>query len=389
MLAHAAGAHAGLPIAELITGGVEIIDRLAGEWRGICDAGPYTAPFYRPEWVSAYMSAFAADEEVVLVTVRQSGRLIAVLPLVSGMGTLGGLPVRKLRAPANVHTCRYDLVHCETASAAMVVPVIWDALCGLRDWDVLEMPNVPFRGTATDLAKHARTQGYTTYAVRGSTSPYLKLPGDDTAADSPVQCTDAKFRSNLRRRMRILQSHGTVKVVCSEKRDERLFGFYELERSGWKGKERSAIACSDETRDFYDAVASSAERFGYFALYTLECAGRAVAMHYGVRHSGRFFLLKTAYDENFAACSPGQLLTYEVLRSLTAQRYTEFDFLGLNMPWKRAWMPRLRTHSSWYVFRGKRGGVARALRFGIRPALGRYIRRGRRAAAETVANARA
>ena len=60
---------------EVRRGGVEIIADLASEWRALCDEGTHAEPFYRPEWISAYVRAFAPDKQVVLVTARAGGRL--------------------------------------------------------------------------------------------------------------------------------------------------------------------------------------------------------------------------------------------------------------------------------------------------------------------------
>ena len=46
--------------------------------------------------------------------------------------------------------------------------------------------------------------------------------------------------------------------------------FYELESSGWKGKGKTAIACSPAIRRFYDAIAKAGAQAGYFSLYLLE-----------------------------------------------------------------------------------------------------------------------
>jgi CelD/BcsL family acetyltransferase involved in cellulose biosynthesis len=112
-------------------------------------------------------------------------------------------------------------------------------------------------------------------------------------------------------------------------------------------------------------------------LYSLQCAGRPVAMHFGLMRSGQYRLLKTAYDESLHDCSPGQLLTHEVLLDLDRCGSVEFDFLGPSMEWKRAWPTRLRPHADWYVLRGPLGRLASSCRFGLRPALGRAVRRWR------------
>jgi CelD/BcsL family acetyltransferase involved in cellulose biosynthesis len=356
----------------IVSGGLEVIDELASEWRALCEAGPQDEPFFRPEWIGAYVRAFAPTSKIVIAMVRISGRLVALLPLLQEIGTVGGFPARKLRSPGNAHTCRYDLVHAAPLDAR-VLPAMWRALLCRGGWDVMELENVPLRGAATQLVRYARREGYLTHGVRGLRPPYLPLTAAAGSFDTMLARTDSKFRANIRRRMRRLEARGPVRLVSKGKVDGSLTEFYKLEGAGWKGANKSAIASSAPTRQFYDEVASEGARFGYLRLYTLECGGRAVAMHYGLKRRDRFYLLKTAYEERFRDCSPGQLVTHEVLRALIAEQATEFDFLGGLMNWKSDWSPRLRPLANWYVFRGAAGRALCTLRFTVRPQVGRAL----------------
>ena len=355
--------------AGLASGGVELIDRLASEWRALCDEGPYDAPFFRPEWIRAYVNAFAPGKRVVIVTIRKGSQLIGVLPLIRENGLTAGFPSRKLRSAGNIHTQRYDVIHAAD-TAEQVIPPIWNALESLSGWDVLELSNVPLGGAASALARYARTRGYDVHALRAATSPYIAL-------GSNALHINAKFHANLRRRQRRLERRGPVRLLVTRSVNEQLGAFYELEQRGWKGIEQSAIACNSSTRLFYDEIANAAAQFKYLSLYSLECAGQAVAMHFGVEHGGRYFLLKTAYDETLRDCSPGQLITHRVLQELIAAGCAEFDFLGVTMEWKNAWSPQLRPHADWYVMRGPTGRLLDRLRFSVAPILGRRIRRWR------------
>ena len=51
-----------------------LIDTLAPEW-GTLYPGTTDEPFYRPEWVSAYLCAFAPDAHLLVVKARTEGRL--------------------------------------------------------------------------------------------------------------------------------------------------------------------------------------------------------------------------------------------------------------------------------------------------------------------------
>lgn len=371
---------------EVISGGIELFDRLAPEWRALCDEGPSDEPFFRPEWIRAYVRAFTPESTVVIATARLEGRLIGVLPLIREVGTLGGVPARKLRSAGNVHTCRYDLVHGKTG-AEEAIAAIWLALSETPGWDLLEMRSVPRGGAAGRLCRLAKAQGSRVRVKRAPSSPYVTLSGVAGAYDAVLQRVDGKFRANLRRRRRKLEAKGPVSLLRTGKADAQLERFYRLERQGWKGKEASAIACSPETRTFYDEVATEAERCGELSLYSLQCGDAPVAMQLGLTRHHRYFILKTAYDESLRDCSPGQLLTQEVFRDLTAHDCVELDFLGISMDWKQDWAPRLRSHANWYVFRGGAGRVLEALRFHVLPPIARVLRRADRSTPARASNA--
>jgi CelD/BcsL family acetyltransferase involved in cellulose biosynthesis len=353
------------------SGGAEIIDGLAPEWRELCEQGPCDQPFYQPEWIAAYVRAYAPRGEVLLVTARAAGRLVGVLPLVRTVGSYSGLRVRKLMSAGNAHTCRYDLIHGNRVDPA---PAVWRALRTIPGWDVLELNDVPRTGAAARLARHAQREGHRIANARAETQAYLTLDATHGLA-GVLDRVDGKFRANLRRRMRKLEAKGPVRLVRTTQVDERLERFYELEQAGWKGAEQTAIACNPATREFYDEIATVGARRGWFCLYTLECAGQAAAMFYGVRYRARYFPLKTAFDSSLRECSPGQLLTQEVLRDLAADGGEEFDFLGVLMDWKREWAPRLHAHANWYVFNGAWAHLIYSAHFRGRRALSRAFRR--------------
>jgi len=176
---------------------------------------------------------------------------------------------------------------------------------------------------------------------------------------------DAKFRANVRRRMRKLEARGPVRLVRLERADPAaLRSFYELERAGWKGEQGTAIACDPRTVRFYDEIARAAAGFGYLSLFILECAGRPIAVHYGLTYRGRYFVPKLTYDEGYREFAPGHLIINEILRDSVQRGLTEFDFLGPWMEWKADWTSHIRPHASCYLFHhGLVGRALYALRF--------------------------
>jgi CelD/BcsL family acetyltransferase involved in cellulose biosynthesis len=357
------------PVAEAFSGGVEIIERFADEWRELCAEGPCDQPFFRPEWIESYMRAFAPHKRLLIVTARVNGRLRALLPLVEGRALFHGLPVRMLRSPTNEHSCRFDLAHGAGQDVPTAVRAVWQLLRERRGWDMIELRLVPEGGASESLFSLANSDGHLTGQWKMSPGPYIELPGQVTTLEAALKHTTSKFRYSVRRRQRKLEEEGELRLISTTEADPtELERFYQLERAGWKGEEGTAIACAAETRKFYDGVARSATRFGYLSLYRLDCGDRTVAMHYGLTYGGRYFLLKPAYDEHFSHGAPGHVITSEVLRELLAQGAKEFDFLMPQMEWKSEWATAARPHAYCYIFaRSFVGWALHTYKFRLRP----------------------
>jgi len=359
------------PVAEIFSGGVEIIERFADEWRELCAEGPCDQPFFRPEWIEAYMRAFAPRKRLLIFTARVNGRLRALLPLIQGWALFHGLPVRMLRSPTNVHSCRFDLAHGAGEDVPLAVRAIWRLLREERGWDLIKLDLAPEGGACESLLSLANSDGHLTGTRMISPSPYIALPGQATTLETAMNHTSSNFRSWLRRRRRKLEAEGELRFISATEADPtELERFYQLEASGWKGKEGTAIARHAETRKFYDEVARSAAQFGYLSLYRLECGDHTVAMQYILNCGGRYFLLKSAFNENFSQGSPGYIITQEILREILARGAKEFDLMSPESEWKSKWATASRQHSYCYIFaRGFAGRALHTYKFRLRPAI--------------------
>lgn len=366
----------GLPLVVSVhTGSADLVDGLADEWRALCEEGASDEPFYRPEWVSAYLHAFAPDATLQLSTVRRGRRLRAVLPLVHRRGVFFGLPARLLESPSNVHSCRFDLVRgAEDGDAA--VGAVWKELRERGDWDVIVLRDVPEDGAGERLLDAAQADGWPTGHWETNQTPVVTMAG---VVDPFSVLQRGHFRANLRRRLRHAQATWPVSLERIDSANtQALDDFYAVEASGWKGRQGTAIACSRQTRCFYDEVGRSAAAFGYLSLYLLRFGHDVVAGQFGLFYRRRYYTPKIGFEERYAEYSPGHLGVEEALRDCLGRGVLEFDFLGPSMPWKLEWTSRVRRHAHCYIFRDSIPGRAlyRAT-LGVMTRMRPLVRRGR------------
>jgi CelD/BcsL family acetyltransferase involved in cellulose biosynthesis len=231
------------------------------------------------------------------------------------------------------------------------------------------------------LAALARADGFPVARKRTSQTLYLPIAASPSAkgdAQPPwLSGTRPKFRSHLRRTRRQLEEQGKLAVQHFSTADPAaLERFYQLEASGWKGAEGTAIQCDPHTRRFYDAVAQAAAGQGYFSLDFLELDGKPIAGHFGFNFRGRYFLAKAGYDESYRRYGPGQLLVNEILSQTPQRGLHEFDFVGPATWDESRWAQARRTSYRVFIFRNNwYGALLHAARISARDAVRRLLRR--------------
>jgi len=329
-------------------GTLDLIAEIADEWRQLCDEGPCRAPFFRPEWISAAIDAFANPQRFLLVTVRDGARLRAVLPLIEVKGRSGALMGTRLRSASLIP--RFELIHGDSPEDC--IPLIWQHLRNLSGWDVIELVNVPASGAADHLLDSACQEHFPVCRYEYARSPYISLKRQSSSPDFSRFGLSSRFRYHLRQGWRELNKIGAVRLRREEKVNaEALENFYRLEQSGWKGKKGTAIACSPSMRQFYDSVTRSAEGLGYLSMYFLDLNDKPIAAHLAFSYAGHYYPVKVAYDEAFSVYGPGHLLIAQVLQDCVERGFCEFDCLGDWTEAKAKWTEQVRPHSYGAIFR--------------------------------------
>ena len=198
-------------LACVLRGNADIISAIADDWRSLCSGGPCDQPFFRPEWVNAYLRAFAPAGTLLLITIREEGRLRAVLPLLEEKSRFLGVPFSRIRSAAHPdYSCRFDIIRDGGRGEDEVLAEIWKCLRALPNWDVIELANIPAGGAAERLLELARAERYRVWQRQVALSPYIVLTPPARDSDFTRFVRSANLRSKLRRRRRKLQELGPV-----------------------------------------------------------------------------------------------------------------------------------------------------------------------------------
>jgi CelD/BcsL family acetyltransferase involved in cellulose biosynthesis len=188
---------------------------------------------------------------------------------------------------------------------------------------------------------------------------------------------EAGRRSDLRRARRHAEKMGAVEaVVIAPTRDQLpqlLAEAFQVEAAGWKGAHGTALASDPVRGDFFRRYTEQACTHGILRMCMLRIGGRPAAAQIAIESGTRFDLLRAGYDEQFARCSPGMLLTVESIRYAARRGLRSYEFNGDVEPWTKVWTQHehaccsLRAYpfsrrGAWAMFDDGRQAAVRKLR---------------------------
>ena len=120
------------------------------------------------------------------------------------------------------------------------------------------------------------------------------------------------------------------------------------------------LLAEPDRREFLLDAIRALDTEGMVTLLSIEADGTPVAVELDFIHENRVFLFKGAFDPEYAAFSPGQLLHHKVFEDGLADGVDVFDFCRGDAQYKRRWATGERHLSTVTLSRpGLSGAVAR------------------------------
>ncbi len=261
---------------------------------------------------------------------------------------------KTLKSLSNLQSCKFNFI-LPWQGAPDLFRRMMDYAAETISWDSMHLDFVP---EGTNPMAFFRVAGCRTLSKYHMKSPYLEIAG---SWEEYWALRSKKLKRNLNYGERLLEREGAIRirrVEGGEFLEEQVRTAFEIEQSGWKGKNGTAIACSEENRGFYLDLARQMCGKGRFLLYFLECRNNPVAFSYCVRYKDRLNLLKTGYSPEYAKCSPGMVLQKRIIEDLFRHRqYSIYDFLGARDEWKTKWTNCVQPLCRISVFNNKIGPI--------------------------------
>lgn len=318
------------PIVVVISDPAQLAD-YATQWDELSRSALEPNPFYESWMLQPALKRFGRDVElrVALVLTQPKGPpkkrlepvLIGLFPLHIA-GPSRWMPMTRLRMWRHDYNflCA-PLVHRDYGK---------ETLGAFFDWfsdqseasGPLDMPRLPGDGELHQLLlEEVGRRGWVNEVRDRYTRAVLRHDGP--AAQYIEQTLSGKRRKELRRQRKKLAEHGDVEFSCVDGLDLEqveawLEQFIQLEASGWKGAQQTALSSNQADLGFFVDVSLEAARRNRLQLSRLTVGGQLIAAKLNFLAGESAFAFRITFDESFARYSPGVLLELDAIERFCA-----------------------------------------------------------------------
>ena len=312
------------------------------------------------DWFDIWLRHFASSAAGIWTT---EGEQKPAIPY-----TLKELPAFGFRLPVatgavNSHTPRYDLLGKLDSPQDHLKKMMKDLGVAMLHFPYLSPHSALLTATRDGIP------GLLTKLEACETAPYIETAGDwDT-----YWASRGKSRREWGRRERKLMNKDNVRFTCLRDWTEIAPIFHdilEIEATGWKGREGSAIIQNDETLGFYTELARHWAEDDMLRLFLLYEDDTPIAFELDAEYNGILHCFKHGYVESYAKSGPGQVLRMQVLRwAFANEAVCIFDMFGPDTEAKRKWATDAEELLTLRIFQPSPRGWLAWLRFSFAPRL--------------------
>lgn len=325
-------------------------EQLASSWNHLWAASSKADILSSHEWFASWLSLFAAKPHLLVLVARKDNQVSAILPLMKCWEKTHGIWIHVVRSVTNCHSHGFDLVAMETDPALFSGMIKKTFSLAHKNLIILDY-----------ISEHSLLYQM---IVKGGHFPYLhhvRLHSENCQVrlqgsfDAYYNQRASKFRKNVRAAERKALERGPLQLVRVNRLEElkQITKIcYDLETTGWKGKDKEALVQVRQAHDFYFRLAQrwcDEKRLDVFLLKSKE---DWLAFYYCLSSAGTYRAVRIGINDAFRNLGPGMLLTKYTLEKLFAEKSGKvWDFCGGSARWKSDWCDCREKFYRVFIFR--------------------------------------
>jgi CelD/BcsL family acetyltransferase involved in cellulose biosynthesis len=320
-------------ISVQISEGVEAIGALGGEWDDLVRDSP-AAAFLGHSWYLAWADVFH-PKQIAVVTARDDGRLVGVLPLARIHGGWRGLFFR-LVVPFALGDYQPFIV--DPAHVRTLLPALLDAAIahyGRRG--VYWWPHIPRTDPALEILRSYLDARHMPHVEESETAPRLRIEGAEFAALDKGWASS--HRIDVRRQRKRLAEQGPVSLwqpATLAEAEAVLEEFFDVHDQKWLAQGYPGAFQDPSRRAHFQAIMRRLWGRGWH-FSTIRCGSANVSYHFGFLSGGWLLWYRPSYRPEFGRFSPSKIHVGMLIEEGCRTNWKGFDFLLGEEPYKLQW----------------------------------------------------
>jgi CelD/BcsL family acetyltransferase involved in cellulose biosynthesis len=311
------------------------LSALEPEWNLLLSASLSNTITLTFEWVSTWWRVFGEGRELSILTVRDSGELIAVAPLLRRQTRrFGFLPFTRLEFLASGEdqadeTCSdyLDFILKRGREPEAIREIAGYLDRHRNEWDEILLPDIPGSSPSLPLLDAAcSAAGEKAEIVKRESAVYLPLPD---SSDVFLQSLPSSLRWEIRRDLRRATQNDYKLLESTDSASfEKLFAILvHLHQLRWQSRGMPGVFSSEKFTRFHRLLASKVLDKEWIKLYVLLVGGEPVAALHLFTYNRTVFVYQGGMIEGRGLKHPGTILEFLAVENAIREKFTEWDFM--------------------------------------------------------------
>ncbi|HEY5051984.1 MAG TPA: GNAT family N-acetyltransferase [Solirubrobacterales bacterium] len=287
----------------------ELGERDLAAWRELAAGAIEPNPFFDPDFVLAAARGLGEINDVAILRVADSEGWAACLPI-RHYSRWHRLPLPGMATWLHIYCLLGTPLLRPDGAADSVEAILAQMGRGGPRSAFASLEWIPGEGPIADAVEKASATGVVAFD-RFERAVLYRRPQNDYL-DGQVK---GKHRREHRRLAKLLAEEldGPLELVDRAGERKAVETFLELEASGWKGQQGTALTADPRHAEFFRETAGAFAARGALELLFLEAGGQVVAARCNLLGGGISFCFKVAYDERFQRFAPGRELELHLI----------------------------------------------------------------------------
>ena len=320
------------------------------DWNLLALQAPQQTPMLSHAYIITYFEHFLEPSESwFCLLALQGDELLGALPVVVTPAKHAGLESPLLRTPYNMHIASVDFIIKENM-ADQIVPLLLEELQKKAPRRMgLELLRIPASSPTISILD-GRVRGSTVIKEFNGKGSFIDTTG---SLEEYRNGLGHNFKRNLIKAKNKISRLPNVKTLflSGAKADEKeVDTLMRVDAAGWKGRAGTSILSSPSLRAFYTALTYRLSKLGWLEWHVLYTDDRPIAIHLAIKMGRILVINKIGFDEEFARCSPGNILFERAVQRAFDSKDTDEINCLTDMAWHDNWKMIKKDYFDFWIY---------------------------------------